>query len=113
MRGRTVIEAAAVEHIAARACLDVDGVTLAGSSLGKVVGRQYPKAHANVAGTRARIQVEIAVEWPHPLADVCGQVRQAVTSRVDELTGLNVDTVDVTAAKVVHAAPDTPPRRVE
>lgn len=91
----------------------MEGVTPAGSGLKKVMGRQYPKADAEVAQGRARLHLEIAVEWPHPLADVCGLVRDTVSARVAELTGLNLDIVDVTAANVVHAAPVTPLRRVE
>lgn len=112
VRGRTVIADAVVEHIAARAAADVAGATSSGSGLDKVVGRAYPQAHARVAGGRVRLHLEIAVAWPHPLADVCGQVRDTVTARVNELTGLIVDTADVTAAKVVHAAPVAPTRRV-
>ncbi|MEO3938954.1 Asp23/Gls24 family envelope stress response protein [Dermatophilaceae bacterium Soc4.6] len=112
-RGRTVIARAVVEHIAVRAAADVEGVEPAGAGLEKVLGRRYPKANADVAGGRAGLRLDIAVAWPHPLADVCGQVRDTVMARVGELTGLRVDTVDVTAANVVHPAPDTPPRRVE
>lgn len=111
-RGRTVITDAVVEHIAAQAAAGVDGVTPAGSGLDKVVGRAYPQADAHVAGGRVRLHLEIAVAWPHPLAGVCGQVRDTVTARLAELTGLSVDAVDVTAAKVVHAAPAPPTRRV-
>ena len=111
-RGRTVIADAVVEHIAVQAATGVDGVTPAGSGLDKVVGRAYPQAHARVAGGRVRLHLEIAVAWPYPLAGVCGQVRDTVTTRLAELTGLAVDTVDVTAATVVHTPPAPPTRSV-
>ena len=111
-RGRTVIADAVVEHIAAQAAAGVDGVTRSGSGLDKIVGRAYPQAHAHVAGGRVRLHLEIAVAWPHPLDHVCGQVRDTVTTRLAELTGLAVDGVDVTAATVVHVAPAPPTRRV-
>lgn len=111
-RGRTVIADAVVERIAVRAASDVDGVEHAGSGLGKVVGRQYPKASVEVAGNHARLSVEIAVSWPHPLAQVCASVRDAVTGRLAELTGMDIDAVHVTAAKVVLPEPSTP-RRVQ
>lgn len=111
-RGVTSIADAVVEHIAVHAAAEIPGVVTMGSGLDKVVGRRYPRANADVAGSRTRLHLEVAVAWPFPLADVCAQVRDTVTARVSELTGLSVDTVDVTAAKVVH---DTPPptRRVQ
>lgn len=102
-RGHTTIADGVVERIARLAATDVPGVEPAGSGLSKVVGRQYPKVNADVAGSRARLTVEIAVVWPYPLADVCAQVRDHVTDRLTELTGLSIDTVDVTAATVVQA----------
>jgi len=87
-------------------------VAKAGSGLDQVLGRRYPKANATVAGDRARIHVEIAITWPHPLGQVCGQVRDGVRDRVTELIGVQVDAVDVTAAKVVHA-PQPEGRRVQ
>ncbi|MEO7060747.1 MAG: Asp23/Gls24 family envelope stress response protein [Lapillicoccus sp.] len=112
-RGRTVIEEAVLESIAVRASGEVPGVVVqAGSGLAKVIGHQYPKADADVAGTRARLRVDVAIRWPYPLADVTAQVRDSVTARLTELTGLTIDAVDVTAAKVVHDQRPTP-RRVQ
>lgn len=111
-RGRTTIGDGVVEQIARIAANDVDGVAAHGSDLGRLVGRQYPKASAEVAGSRARLHVEVAVTWPAPIADVCARVRDSVAARVRELTGLEVDTVDVTAAQVVQ--PEQPTvRRVQ
>lgn len=111
-RGRTVVADRVVERIATIAAREVTGVTQVGSALERVVGRQYPKADAKVAGDRARISVEIAVAWPTSLADVTARVRETVRARLGELAGLQVDTVDVTAAKVVHDDAPTP-RRVQ
>lgn len=108
-RGRTTIGAGVVERIARAAATEVPGVAAHGSGLDKVVGRQYPKASADVAGSRARLALQVAVAWPYPLADVCAQVRDAVAARLTELTGLAVDAVDVTASKVVH--PEQPTTR--
>ena len=66
-RGRTIISDAAVEHIAVHAAGEVMGVVQTGSALDQVIGRRYPKADAQVAGTRARVHIEIAVgptRWP-------------------------------------------------
>lgn len=108
-RGSITIAGGVVEHIARLAANEVDGVAGVGSGLDKVVGRRYPKADADVAGSRVRLNVQIAVAWPYPLADVCARVRETVTTRLSELTGLSIDAVDVTAAKVVQ--PEQPTRR--
>lgn len=109
-RGHTTIAGGVVERIARLAATDVPGVEPAGSGLDKVVGRQYPKVNADVAGSRARLAVEIAVVWPYPLADVCAEVRDHIAARLSELTGLSIDTVDVTAAAVVPAQTPNPKR---
>jgi len=111
-RGTTVIADRVVERIASIAAAEVAGVVDVGSSLDKVIGRQYPKADAAVAGSRAKIAVEVAVAWPHPLSAVTAQVRDTVRSQVERMAGLQVDVVDVHAAKVVQHEPDRP-RRVQ
>lgn len=111
-RGSTTIAANAVQRIAEAELRLVPGVVATGSGLDKVVGRQYPKVTADVAGSRARLSIEIAVAWPLPLADVCARVRDTLGTRLAELTGLSIDAVDVTAAKVVQPEPPTR-RRVQ
>lgn len=102
-RGALVITNSVVERIAAIAAGEVQAVVKAGSGLDQVLGHRYPKVSATIAGHRARIHVEIAVAWPHPLGQVCGQVRDVVRGRVTELAGVQVDAVDVHVATVVHA----------
>lgn len=101
-RGRTVIENAVLEHIASHAALEVPGVAATGSDLEKLIGRRLPKADAHIAGSRARVLVEVAIAWPHSLATVAAAVREHVTERLVELTGLDVDAVDVEVARVIH-----------
>ena len=102
-RGRLVIADRVVERIATAAAGEVQGVASQGSGLDQVLGHGYPKAKATVAGDRARVHVQIAVFWPHPLGQVCGQVRDEVRDRLTKLIGVRVDAVDVTAAKVMRA----------
>ena len=111
-RGRLVITDKVVERIATVAAGEVEGVVKAGSGFDQVLGHRYPKADATVAGDRARIQVQVAIAWPHPLGQVCGRVRDQVHDRVAELIGVRVDAVDVIAANVVHA-PQPEGRRVQ
>ncbi|MEP6854800.1 MAG: Asp23/Gls24 family envelope stress response protein [Pedococcus sp.] len=108
-RGRTTIEPAVLEHIACHAALELDGVAATGSDLDKLIGRRLPKAEAHVAGNRARVQVEVAAAWPHPVATLAVAVREHVTARLAELTGLDIDAVDVEVARVIHI--DEPERR--
>ena len=110
-RGRLVVADRVVEKVASIAAAEVEGVVSSGSGLGGLLGHRYPRADATVAGARARVHVEVAVSWPMPLAQVAGAVRQRVGRRLDELVGLAVDAVDVTAATLVTAPPH-PPRSV-
>ncbi len=102
-RGRLTIADRVVERVATRAAGEVGQVVSTGSGLDNVLGHRYPRADATVAGDRARIQVQVAVAWPAPLAQVCASVRDHVRTRVGDLVGVQVDAVDVTAAKVVPA----------
>ena len=98
--------------MAITAAREIDGVVSIGSGFDQVLGHRYPKADATVAGNRVRIEVDVAVTWPHPLAKVSADVRQRVRQRVSELVGLQVDAVDVTASKIV-TAPESKVRRVQ
>jgi len=111
-RGRLDIAARVVERIATAEATSVPGVATTGSALAQVVGRQYPKASAEVAGARTRVDVDVAIAWPFSLAEVTAAVRTVVNSRVRGLAGLEVDAVNVTAAKIVHTEPEQP-RRVQ
>ena len=103
-RGRLVVADRVVEKVASIAAGEVDGVVASGSGLGGLLKHRYPRADATVAGDRARVHVEVAVSWPLPLAQVTAAVRQRVGLRLDELVGLAVDAVDVTAATVVTSS---------
>ncbi|WP_405059538.1 DUF6286 domain-containing protein [Kribbella sp. NBC_01505] len=65
-----------------------------------VLGRGLPKARVVVAGRRVRLQLETAITWPNPLADTAADLREAITTAVEELTGLGVDRADVIIAAV-------------
>lgn len=99
-----------VETISCAAATEIDGVQRSGGSLEGVVGRRYPKADARTAGSRTRIGIEVAVLWPSPLSQLLGQVRERVRTRVVDLTGLDVDAVDVVAARIVQDTPELPRR---
>jgi uncharacterized alkaline shock family protein YloU len=99
-RGRLDIAEQVVERIAAIAACEVPGVRRVGTGLEGVVGRQYPKAKAEVAGGHARVRLDIAVTWPSPLGRTAAAVRDRVREQLTSLVGLSVDAVDVTVATV-------------
>ena len=111
-RGSLTVADRVIERLATIAALEVDGVVRTGSAVDRALGRQYPKAEAHVAGGHARVTVEVAVRWPAPLADLAGHVRDQVRDSLTTLANVQVDAVDVVAAKMVIAA-TTPRRRVQ
>lgn len=104
-RGRLDVADRVVERVAIIAAGEVAGVRNVGSGLEGIVGRQYPKATAQVAGGRARVRLDIAVAWPMPLGRTAGAVREHVREQLESLVGLTVDAVDVTVASVVADGP--------
>jgi len=110
-RGRLDIAERVVERVAGIAACEVSGVHPVGSGLEGVVGRQYPKVKAEMAGGHARINLDIAVTWPMPLAATAAEVRRHVGDRLTSLLGLTIDAVDVTVATVSATA--TEHRRVQ
>lgn len=104
-RGDLTIADRVVDKIAARAAVDVRGVVPSGSGLDKVVGRRLPRVSTNTQGTQTRIRVDISTVWPRSAAQVCGEVRSAVTEAVSELAGLRVVAVDVSVARIETTRP--------
>jgi uncharacterized alkaline shock family protein YloU len=104
-RGHLTIADRVVEQVAVMAARQIDGVAVTGSGLERAVGRNFPRAEAHVAGRRVRVVMQIAVTWPAALPQVSAAVRDSVQERVTTLVGLDVDAVDVSAAKVVQAQP--------
>jgi uncharacterized alkaline shock family protein YloU len=98
--GRTTIADRVVERIAAQAVAEVDRATgtarqLLGVSLGSTTATTPARVTADVDGGIVSVQVDLAVIWPNPVRAVTRQVRQHVTDRVEQLTGLQVAEVDV------------------
>ncbi|WP_328291812.1 Asp23/Gls24 family envelope stress response protein [Kineococcus sp. NBC_00420] len=111
-RGSLQVKEKAVERIAEAAVAEVPGVIAAQDSAGTIataLGRSYPRVDVQVAGHRARVEVDIVTAWPRPAAAVAAAVRDHVTERLRTLADLDVDVVDVTVAKVLR--PTTPERR--
>lgn len=111
-RGATTIADEVVVKIATLAARECSESTSAPTPMGKLTGRSLPSADAVVANGRARLRMRIAVQWPTPLGEAAALVRERVSQRVSELTGLHVDDVDIEVDHVV-LGPDPTVRRIQ
>jgi len=110
LRGSLTVRDRAVSHVAEYAARGVDGVVRQSGGLGAMVGRALPRVDSSVSGSRVRVRVAIATEWPLSVTGVSASVRAEVADALAEYTGLTVDKVDVAVDDVVHDL--TPARRV-
>lgn len=110
-RGRTRIADRVVEKIAARAVAEVDNATgVARTVLGVRVGSagqdSTAKVSADVDGGVVAVRAVMSVQWPAPVRTVTRQVRTNVTERVQNLTGLRVQYVDIEVTTLVTSDRD-------
>lgn len=110
-RGRTRIADRVVEKIAARAVAEVDNATgVARSVLGVRLGSAGPGSTANVSadvdGGVVAVKAVMSVRWPAPVRTVTRQVRANVTNRIQDLTGLHVQYVDIQVTALLTASGD-------
>jgi uncharacterized alkaline shock family protein YloU len=118
-RGRTEIADRVLERIAARTLAEVDQ---AGGSVRRVLGVPLgrddpgggPQVSAEVDGHLATLRMTISVAYPTPIRQVAHQLRERITTRVGELTGLQVRQVDITVASLTRGGSRSvePGRRV-
>ncbi|GAB1509228.1 Asp23/Gls24 family envelope stress response protein [Actinophytocola sp. KF-1] len=114
-RGRTTVDPAAVERIAAHALTEVDGVGgAARTMLGIAVGAGAPdrgaRVSADVTGAETALSVRMSVAYPTSVRDATRRARQHLIDRVGGLTGLRVSSVDITVTELYRDA--APARRV-
>jgi uncharacterized alkaline shock family protein YloU len=111
-----------VAKLAAQAALEIPD---AGAAAPRVLGRPVsgvgmlgvrqtnlsalPKAHAEVDGSSARIELSVSVRWPVSVPAVTAAVRAHVIERLGELTGLQVSEVRIDVTDLVTHL-DPPPR---
>lgn len=107
-RGRTEIADRVLERIAAQALHEVDRAGgVARRVLGVPLGRERgPQVRAHVDGRLATLQMTVSVTYPEPVRQVTRRLREHVTTRVGELTGLTVRQVDIDVATLTGAGPD-------
>ncbi|GLU47636.1 hypothetical protein Nans01_19870 [Nocardiopsis ansamitocini] len=105
-RGRTVIPDAVVAKIAGRVADEVEGTRGMHRGLGSLLGGspRPAKAQVKIAGTSVTVRLSIAVTYPHPVRQTTRDVRERVSRRVLELTGLTVRHVDIEVSELVRDA---------
>ena len=106
--GRIEVSDRVVEKIAARAAAEVPD---AGGPAARLLGRQLPtsgpaldrlpKVDAEVDGNFVFLDVSLSVRWPAPITQVTAAVRERLTSRIEELVGLQVREVNVEIVDLV------------
>jgi uncharacterized alkaline shock family protein YloU len=108
-RGVTDIADRVVERIAGRAAAEVaDVLPPPRTGLSRVTGSAVdPAVDAHVEGSAVRLDIRLSVRYPAPIRTVAHRVQNAVRSRVEKLTGLDVTaiTVEVVAAPMGRPEP--------
>ncbi|MFC4913095.1 Asp23/Gls24 family envelope stress response protein [Actinomadura gamaensis] len=104
-RGTTRITDRVIQRLAGRAAGEASGATgLDKSVLGmKVGGRGEARARVTVDGDRVTARVSTSVEYPAPVRQVARRVRELVSARITEMTGMAVERVDVEVAAFDHS----------
>jgi uncharacterized alkaline shock family protein YloU len=115
-RGRTEIADRVLERIAARAITEVEQAggaarRLLGVPLGRDTAQPAARVTAHVDGHLATMALRLSVTYPAPIRQVTRHVRERVTTRVAELTGLDVRQVDIDIAHLT--SPGQQRRRVQ
>jgi uncharacterized alkaline shock family protein YloU len=112
-RGRTTIAVRVVEKIAAEAVDEIGSAggaarRLLGVPIGAEDGRGRAQATAEIDGDIAVIAVRMSITYPAPIRRTARAARDRVTTRVAELTRLQVKQVDIDIARLIP--PTTHPR---
>lgn len=94
-RGQLSVRARALQHVVESVALEVPRVRRTDSSLAGVRSAT-PHASVHVRGSAARVSLQVACDWPAPVAQVAEQVREHVLDRAPGLTGVRITSVDVT-----------------
>ncbi|MFC5179752.1 Asp23/Gls24 family envelope stress response protein [Actinomadura harenae] len=99
-RGTTRITDRVLTRVVGRAAGEAAGTAgLDRSVLGvRVGGRVAARARVVVDGDRVTARVSTSVEYPAPVRQVARRIRELVTARVFEMTGMTVERVDVEVA---------------
>jgi len=110
-RGTLTIADRALTRIARQVTLDVPGVAPEESAgaVERTLGRSYPRVHWQRAGTRARVEVEVAITWPESAAQVTTRVQEALHRELARQAGQDLAHVSVAVREVVRASSSARP----
>jgi uncharacterized alkaline shock family protein YloU len=113
-RGTLTIADRALTRITRQVALEVPGVAPEESAgaVERRLGRGYPRVQWQRAGTRARVQVEVAITWPASSQAVTSQVQEAVRRELERQAGQELLQVNVAVREVVRPAAGRPVARV-
>jgi uncharacterized alkaline shock family protein YloU len=108
--GRVTIADRVLERLATHALADIDEVGgVARRVLGVPVGGSgtdtAPRVDAHVDGHLATLAMTVSVVYPAPVRQVARRLRDVVSERIAEATGLEIRQVDIDIATLVPAAP--------
>lgn len=107
-RGRLVLEKRVIERVASQAASES---LAAGGTSGGLFGfgakgdlSARPTASVELAGVgrSATLRLDLTIAYPAPIREATDQVREHVTYRVHELTGVQVTRVDITVTGLHH-----------
>ncbi|MBG6180414.1 Asp23/Gls24 family envelope stress response protein [Arthrobacter sp. CAN_A1] len=108
-RGTTAIADNVIAKIAGIAVRDIPGVHALGGGAARALGSLRDavgqKDHTQgisveVGQTQVAVDITLVAEYPHPLKDVAGQVRDAIYAAVEDLVGMEVTEVNVTITDI-------------
>lgn len=99
-RGSLDVRAKAVEHIVARASLQVPGCVERSAGLQKLA-RSLPSASVTFRGSVAIAELHAAATWPCRAQELASTIRDTVRAEAARQTGIEIGRLDVT----LHVVP--------
>jgi uncharacterized alkaline shock family protein YloU len=109
-RGSTTIKDTVVSRIAGMAAGEVDGVHMgggasrsAGGLLGGLTGSESTTrgVSVEVGSVETAIDLKMGIDYGKNILGTVGEVRQKITERIHNFTGLNVTELNVTIADII------------
>ena len=116
-RGATALSRKVLEKIAGQVAKDE---TAAGGSSGGFLGigaqpdlSARPKTDVELTGNIASLRIQVGLPYPVPVRQTADQLRERISHRVTELTGVEVRQVDVTVSWLWLNTPADGRRRLQ
>lgn len=116
-RGTTALSRRVLEKIAGQVAKDE---TAAGGRSGGFLGigahadlAARPRTDVELAGNVASLQLEVGLPYPMPLRQAADQLRDRMSARITELTGVEVRQVDITVSWLWPDVPADGRRRLQ